>query len=366
LIESNIIPQLKDFDHKYPYATSLIVIASHLTIQLVQSSDNASQSICLSLFVHIFPWTQHFLHAVRVSAQTLIFKILNLNSSFIKQVPKGTLLQHTNAFLTLNNTMKRVRETQIDDTVLPLNTVESIYLNNPDLDHEESLLEKVKIALKNIRKQFLNAADSEAYEDTEIEKEEMEDTETSLQKRIIPWETAFQGLDRPSYGLMMADRESERQPMIVVAGLLDNLPNIAGLVRTAEIFNMMSLAIPNKSVMKTPAFKKMTVSAEKHLPIIEVKPNQLSTYLAEKKSDGFTIVAVEQTTTSIQLQDFEFPEKVVLLLGSEQEGIPSNYLTSGLVDRCIEIPQLGTIRSLNVHVCASIVMWQFTKQRLKK
>ena len=82
------------------------------------------------------------------------------------------------------------------------------------------------------------------------------------------------------------------------------------------------------------------------------------------KEQGFTIVGVEQTANSSTLSNFQFPEKVVLLIGSEQEGITPAYLQH--VDLCLEIPQFGTIRSLNAHVTASIVIWEYTRQQLRK
>jgi len=52
----------------------------------------------------------------------------------------------------------------------------------------------------------------------------------------------------------------------------------------------------------------------------------------------------------------------VLLLGREKEGVPVELLQ--LVDHCIEIPQFGIIRSLNVHVTGAIAIWEYTKQML--
>jgi len=58
----------------------------------------------------------------------------------------------------------------------------------------------------------------------------------------------------------------------------------------------------------------------------------------------------------------KFPDKTVLVLGKEKEGIPIQFLSA--VDQCIEIPQLGIIRSLNVHVSGAICLWEFTKQKM--
>ena len=74
-------------------------------------------------------------------------------------------------------------------------------------------------------------------------------------------------------------------------------------------------------------------------------------------------MGLEQTSSSESLSEYVFPDKpTVLLLGKEKEGIPAQYLH--VVDQCLEIPQLGIIRSLNVHVSGAIAIWEFTKQRL--
>jgi len=85
-------------------------------------------------------------------------------------------------------------------------------------------------------------------------------------------------------------------------------------------------------------------------------------WLTKQKESGYSIVGVEQTCSSQSISDFEFPQKTVLLLGKEKEGIPVEFLQ--VVDSCIEIPQLGIIRSLNVHVSGALAIWEYTKKRL--
>ena len=67
-------------------------------------------------------------------------------------------------------------------------------------------------------------------------------------------------------------------------------------------------------------------------------------YFQDKKREGFTVVAVEQTTGSVLLNDYKFPQKCVFLLGKEKEGVPVELLNQ--VDVCIEIPQYGLIRNV--------------------
>jgi hypothetical protein len=48
---------------------------------------------------------------------------------------------------------------------------------------------------------------------------------------------------------------------------------------------------------------------------LQVKPQDLSTFLEGCRQDGYVIVAAEQTTGSYRLDHFKFPAKTVILLG---------------------------------------------------
>ena len=45
---------------------------------------------------------------------------------------------------------------------------------------------------------------------------------------------------------------------------------------------------------------------------------------------------------------------------NEKTGIPLEFLQ--VLDVCVEIPQCGLIRSLNVHVTGAICVWEYHKQ----
>ncbi|KAH8045843.1 hypothetical protein JL722_13999 [Aureococcus anophagefferens] len=73
------------------------------------------------------------------------------------------------------------------------------------------------------------------------------------------------------------------------------------------------------------------------------------------------VVALEQATNSTSLAgDAELPSPAVLLLGREKEGVPGDLMD--LCDVCVEIPQLGVVRSLNVHVSGALAIWHFARQ----
>ncbi|CAH2078761.1 unnamed protein product [Thlaspi arvense] len=155
--------------------------------------------------------------------------------------------------------------------------------------------------------------------------------------------------------------KSGRQDLILVASLLDRIPNLAGLARTCEIFKASGLAVADANVIHDKQFQLISVTAEKWVPIIEVPVNSLKLFLEKKKREGFSILGLEQTANSVSLDKYNFPKKTVLVLGREKEGIPVDIIH--VLDACVEIPQLGVVRSLNVHVSGAIALWEYTRQQ---
>lgn len=62
-------------------------------------------------------------------------------------------------------------------------------------------------------------------------------------------------------------------------------------------------------------FQYLSVTSEKWLNIKEVSVKYLRTYLMEMKSIGTTLIGLEQTANSVQLDKMEFPKNSLLLLG---------------------------------------------------
>ncbi|XP_021566297.1 probable methyltransferase TARBP1 isoform X2 [Carlito syrichta] len=184
-----------------------------------------------------------------------------------------------------------------------------------------------------------------------------------VQKKIIPWKNNVPDLDLE---LMFQDRAAKLgksiSRLIVVASLIDKPTNLGGLCRTCEVFGASVLAVGNLQCVSDKQFQHLSVSAEQWLPLVEVKPPQLIDYLQQKKTEGYTIIGVEQTVKSLDLTQYCFPEKSLLLLGNEREGIPANLIQQ--LDVCVEIPQQGIIRSLNVHVSGALLIWEYTRQQL--
>ncbi|XP_053567073.1 probable methyltransferase TARBP1 [Bombina bombina] len=186
-----------------------------------------------------------------------------------------------------------------------------------------------------------------------------------IQKKIIPWKNSIPDLDLEMVLQYRASKLGKSNgSLIVVASLIDKPTNLGGLCRTSEIFGVSALVVDSLHHVNDKQFQYLSVTAEQWLPLIEVKPRQLLEYLQLKKTEGYTIIGVEQTAKSSDLAEYSFPEKSLLLLGNEREGIPANLIQH--LDVCVEIPQQGIIRSLNVHVSGAVLIWEYTRQHITK
>jgi len=84
--------------------------------------------------------------------------------------------------------------------------------------------------------------------------------------------------------------------------------------------------------------------------------------LAEIQSKEYAVCVVEQAVQTTFLQNVDKLEAkgFALVFGNEVDGVDQRALD--LADHIIEIPQFGTKHSLNVSVCAGIVLWEFAKK----
>ncbi|GAB1609718.1 probable methyltransferase TARBP1 [Argonauta hians] len=180
-----------------------------------------------------------------------------------------------------------------------------------------------------------------------------------FQKKIMPWRLMAPDVLNEEHQDFLAEKTSGSQ-LILVASLINKVPNLGGLCRTAEVFGISEFVIGSLRHLVDKNFQSLSVTAEKWIPVKEVPAEHLEDFLFEKQREGFTLVGAEQTANSVSLPHYKMANNTVLILGNEREGIPANLIP--LLDVCVEIPQQGIVRSLNVHVSGAILMWEYTRQ----
>lgn len=150
--------------------------------------------------------------------------------------------------------------------------------------------------------------------------------------------------------------------------ILDNVRsayNVGSVFRTADAFGIshvylcgITCQIDHREVRKT------ALGAEQSIPSTHTSD---SISIVEKlKSNGYIILAVEQTHNSENLHEYPFKpdQQYALIFGNEVEGVSDELLL--LADTHIEIPQTGSKHSLNLANAASIVLWEISKLRIPR
>lgn len=144
--------------------------------------------------------------------------------------------------------------------------------------------------------------------------------------------------------------------------------NVGSLLRTADGLGVNEVIISGYSPY--PA-----AESDKRLPHIAAKANRaisktslgtektvnwrhtidLTKSIKKLRDDGFLIAALEQTSQSKALNEFESLQRIVLMVGNEIGGIDDDALE--LTDFQLEIPMLGAKESLNVSVAGAIALY---------
>lgn len=159
-------------------------------------------------------------------------------------------------------------------------------------------------------------------------------------------------------------KETNKIPVVVILDNVRSMHNIGSVFRTADAFLIQKVYLcgitatpPHKEIRKTALGATESVEWE-HVKDIQDLVSNL-------KSQGYSILSIEQAEGSVNLSDFEIQshQKYALIFGNEVDGVQQEVINQS--DYCLEIPQSGTKHSLNISVCAGIVMWEFFRTSSK-
>jgi len=156
-------------------------------------------------------------------------------------------------------------------------------------------------------------------------------------------------------------KKTAKTPIVLLLDNLRSALNVGSAFRTADAFALEQVILcgitatpPHREILKTAIGATQSVDW-KHF---ESTMDAVSYY----KSNGYKILSIEQAEGSTSLPDFKLDpsQKYVVILGNEVKGVGQDVVNQS--DVCIEIPQFGTKHSLNVSVCAGVVIWELIKQ----
>lgn len=156
--------------------------------------------------------------------------------------------------------------------------------------------------------------------------------------------------------------------LILIAHNLRSTHNVGSLLRTADGLGLQKAILTgytpyplmasdarlphlarkiNAQIVKTALGAEQSLPWEHHEAVEPV--------IATLKRDGFRIYALEQAKGATPLPEFVVPDKLVVIVGREVEGIEPEVL--GLCEGAVEIPMFGSKESFNVVQAAAMALY---------
>lgn len=136
--------------------------------------------------------------------------------------------------------------------------------------------------------------------------------------------------------------------------------NVGSIFRTADAFGAERILLcgftpcpPHAEIEKTALGATRSVPWE-HVPAAVDAVNKL-------RAEGYRVLAVEQTAKAMSISDLN-PEPgrpLAMVFGNELHGVSQAVVEAA--DACVMVPQRGSKHSLNVSVCAGVMLHALTK-----
>ena len=141
--------------------------------------------------------------------------------------------------------------------------------------------------------------------------------------------------------------------------LLDGITsaeNVGSIVRSCAALGVNSLVFANET--PHPFNRRALRVAMGHSHMIKVHMHQdIKLTIKTMQERGYRVYAAEVCEGSTPLSEVQTPDKWVLIMGHEGRGISEDILE--LVDEVVTIEMQEGVKSLNVGVAASLMMYKF-------
>ena len=154
--------------------------------------------------------------------------------------------------------------------------------------------------------------------------------------------------------------ESEvlRKNLVLCLDQVEDPQNVGAIIRSAEAFGAGVILTKRHSAPLSEAVVKSSAGAVFWVPVH--RTTNLPAFILRAKEEGFWTLYAEAEGER-DLSTYIFPEKVLIVVGSEGKGVRKSV--KGVCDESIRIPVGGKLNSLNVSVAAGIILYSYFAQR---
>ncbi len=151
-------------------------------------------------------------------------------------------------------------------------------------------------------------------------------------------------------------------PITLICDNVTNAPNIGSLFRIADAFGIEKLILCGSGINLGRKMTKTSRATEKVVNY-EIAEDALKT-IETLKNQGYQIIALEITATSVSINTFEFSKSqpIALIIGDENFGVSEAILKAS--NAVIHIEMFGQNSSMNAVQATNIALYEITKQRI--
>ncbi|MEI6306877.1 MAG: 23S rRNA (guanosine(2251)-2'-O)-methyltransferase RlmB, partial [Deltaproteobacteria bacterium] len=166
----------------------------------------------------------------------------------------------------------------------------------------------------------------------------------------------YAGLDE----LLAGIEQSGRAGFLLVLDGIQDPHNLGALIRSAACAGCDGVIIPkDRAAGITPTVEKASAGAVETIPVSMV--TNIAQTLQSLKGSGYWVYGLSEEAGH-SLYNVDFQGKVVLLIGSEGEGI--RPLVRKQCDAVMSIPHYGGVASLNASVAGGIALFEAARRRV--
>ena len=157
---------------------------------------------------------------------------------------------------------------------------------------------------------------------------------------------------------LLAALASREKAFVVVLDSITDPHNTGAIIRSADQFAVDAVVLPERrSAGDFQTVSKISAGAAAWVPLLYTA--NLVRTVEELKRNGFWVFGAD--AQGDPLPHTKFPDKTILIMGSEGSGI--SRLLKASCDSFTAIPTSGKLDSLNVSVAAGILMYEVRRQQ---
>ena len=277
------------------HISSLMIISGNLIVGKYSVYDFSKpvktevNSIIKNILTGTLPWLSSSQGFSRAIAQLLVHKLvpLILHENGLIEEEDTCLFKSIWLFLDENSEIKRLRKKQSRffekydaDSVCSAEGLLQIPIDEGGEANPVNLVDMIKQTQQEVYAEArLNDAPTWKHVDDILGTDQnnvlcVQDDMSKLvnfQRKILPLDSLNLAIAESNEQRARNGAGRKKQDLIVCATLIDKVPNLAGLARSAEIFSAEMLVIPDTSVCKMDNFKSVSVGAADWINIEECK-----------------------------------------------------------------------------------------------